>query len=153
MPYFQVDSPQNEFEKIINAYFWTLFNDITNNCEEVFKNDLPQEMSNHFRGYGRLNQFNDNYHYFKIMLGTVEQPRYVSHRYRTQIIAALLERKFNLDFELHHDFSVPKDRFGKYDDTKVYIIYANTKEEVKNIHQQFHKFMINYSRRKRGEIR
>src|SRR5690554_710377 len=150
MPYFEIDKPNNALEKEINKYFWECYNDITNNYEEVFKNDLPQEMSNNFRGYGRLNQFNDNYHYFKVTLGTNENPRKLSHRYRTQIIAAYLERKFNLDFEVHH-YSRDRDEFGKYDDKKVYIIYGDSKNEVKDIHQKFHKHPINLSRRKRGE--
>jgi hypothetical protein len=152
MPYFEINKPSNALEKEINNYFWILYDDITKNYTEVFKNDLPHEMSNNFRQYGALNQFNDNYHYFKVQLGTENSPRNFSHRYRTQIIAALLERKFDLDFEVHH-FSPVKDSFGKYDDTLVYIIYGDTKEEVKDIHQSFHSFKINLSKRKRGEIR
>lgn len=152
MPYFEIDKPTNDLERKMNEYFWKFYNHITENFEEVFKNDLPQEMSNQFRRYGALNQFNDNYHYFKVRLGTKENPRQMSHRYRTQIIAAYLERQFDLDFEVHH-YSQVKDNTGKYDDTKVYIIYADTKEKVKDIHQQFHSFKINTSRRLRGEIR
>lgn len=152
MPYFKINEPNNALEKQMNIEFWNIYNDITNNYEPVFENDLPNEMSNGFRKYGALNQFNPNYHYFRTPLGTLQNPKNISHRYRTQIIAARLERIFDMDFEVHHYSSV-KDEFKKYDDTKVFIIYGDSKEEVKNIHQTFHTFAINLSKRKRGEIR
>lgn len=153
MPFFYYNKPTNEFEKEIQKYYDLYFDEITNKHKEVFENDLPNEMSNGFRGYGRLNQFNNHYHYFKVMLGTPDKPRCESHRYRTQILAVYLERHFNKDFEIHHDFSQPKDEFGKYNDKKTFIIYGDTKEEVKNIHQTFHTVRINPSKRVRGEIK
>ncbi len=152
MPYFPLDKPSNDFEILINSSFWKYYQDITSNYSEVIENDLPQEMSNNFRRYGALNQFNNNYHYYKVTLGTPTSPREESHRYRTQIIAALLEREFDLDFEIHHT-SYIKDSYGKYDDTKVIIIYDSTKLGVKNIHQKFHTKKINDSKRIRGEIK
>lgn len=152
MGYFKVDEPTNELEQRINDSFWKYFDDITNNTVEVFKNDLPNQMSNNFRRYGAINQFNDNYHYFKVRKGTLDNPGEETHRYRTQIITAYLEREFDLDFELHH-YDAPKDEFGKYDDTKVIIIYGNSKYEVKETHQTFHDRPINMSSRKRGEIK
>lgn len=152
MGYFKIDEPSNELEQRINDAFWRFFNDITNNGTEVFRNDCPDQMSNGFRRYGGLNQFNDNYHYFKVVKGTPDNPGVETHRYRTQILAVLLEREFNLDFEVHH-YSRDKDETGKYDDTKVIIIYADTKEKVKEIHQGFHRYPINMSSRKRGEIK
>ena len=151
MPYFSLNHPKNDFENDINEAFWTFFNEITNNGVEVFENDKPEQMSNHFRRYGAINQFNNHYHYFRVRKGTVESPGEWTHRYRSQIIAAWLERKFDLDFEVHHIGEF--DRTGKYDDTKVIIIYARSKEEVKYIHQQFHTYPINSSKRLRGEIR
>ena len=151
MGYFNIDEPSNELEQRINDAFWRFFNDITNNGTEVFENDCPDQMSNNFRVYGGLNQFNNNYHYFKCIKGTADNPGIETHRYRTQIIAAYLEREFDLDFEVHHIGE--KDEVGKYDDTKVIIIYANSKEEVKRIHQTFHRKRINGNRRIRGEIK
>lgn len=150
MPYFEIDKYNNEFEKEINNAFWRYYNEVTN-YKEVFENNLS-EMSDNFRGYGKLNQFNKNYHYFECTLGTKDNPKKSSHRYRTQIIAALLEREFDLDFEVHH-YSQAKDQQNKYDDKKVYIIFGNDKLEVKNIHQRFHSFPINLSKRVRGEIK
>ena len=82
----------------------------------------------------------------------MDNPGIETHRYRTQIITALLEREFDLDFEIHH-YSEERDADGKYDDTKVIIIYGQTKFEVKDIHQRFHNRPINMSRRRRGEIK
>lgn len=152
MGYFTLDEPSNELEQRMNDAFWRFFNEITNNSTEVFQNDLHNEMSDNFRGYGRLNQFNSNYHYFRVRKGTPDNPGEMTHRYRTQIIAAYLEREFDLDFELHH-YSADRDEDGKYDDTRVYIIYGNTKDEVKRIHQMFHSRQINTSNRRRGEIK
>lgn len=152
MGYFTLDEPSNELERNINAAFWRFFNDITNNGTEVFENDCPDQMSNDFRFYGGLNQFNNNYHYFKCIKGTMDNPGIETHRYRTQIITALLEREFDLDFEIHH-YSEERDADGKYDDTRVIIIYGQTKFEVKDIHQRFHNRPINMSRRRRGEIK
>lgn len=47
---FKLDHPTNPLEKEVNKYFWVLFNDITNNWVEVFKNDLPNQMSKGKRG-------------------------------------------------------------------------------------------------------
>ena len=152
MGYFTLDEPSNELERNINAAFWRFFNDVTNNGTEVFENDCPDQMSNNFRRYGAINQFNNNYHYFKCIKGTMDNPGIETHRYRTQIITALLEREFDLDFEIHH-YSEERDADGKYDDTKVIIIYGQTKFEVKDIHQRFHNRPINMSRRRRGEIK
>ena len=152
MGYFTINEPQNDLERRMNDAFWRFFNDITNNGIEVFENDCPNQMSNNFRRYGGLNQFNDNYHYFKVRKGTADNPGEETHRYRTQIITVLLEREFDMDFEVHH-YSQERDETGKYDDTKVIIIYGNTKFEVKDIHQSFHNQPINMSLRKRGEIR
>ena len=150
---FPLNHPTNPLEVEINNYFWVLYNDITDNWVEVFKNDLPNQMSNNFRGYGRINQFNDNYHYFKVRKGTPEHPGEETHRYRSQIIAAYLERRFDKDFEVHHILNAPRDKYGKYDDTAVIIIYGDSKEEVKRIHQRYHNLPINMSRRQRGEIK
>ena len=152
MGFFRVDEPTNELEQRMNEAYWRFFNDITANSTEVFYNDLPQQMSNNFRRYGAINQFNNNYHYFKVRKGTPDNPGEETHRYRTQIITAYLEREFNLDFEVHH-YSDDRDEAGKYDDTKVIIIYGNTKQEVKDIHQTFHDYPVNWSRRRRGEIK
>jgi hypothetical protein len=152
MPYFKLDEPSIDLEKEINEYFLFYFNKITNESIEIYQNDLPEEMSNHFRKYGAINQFNHSYHYFKVKLGKTGEEKQESHRYRSQIINVYLERQFDLDFEIHH-YSNQMDRFNKYDDKKVFIIYGNSKEEVKKIHQSFHKFIINSSKRERGELR
>jgi hypothetical protein len=152
MPFFKIDYPTNQKETDINNSFWEHFDFISKNSQEVFENDLPKEMSNSFRRYGAINQFNKNYHYYKFMLGKPGHDRFTSHRYRTQIIAALLERNFDLDFEVHH-YSQEKDEHGKYDDKKVIIIYGDSKDEVKSIHQTFHKYPVNTSTRLRGEIK
>ena len=122
MPFFKIDYPTNQKETDINNSFWEHFDFISKKSQEVFENDLPKEMSNSFRRYGAINQFNKNYHYYKFMLGKPGHDRFTSHRYRTQIIAALLERNFDLDFEVHH-YSQEKDDHGKnmsfiYDETK-----------------------------------
>jgi hypothetical protein len=152
MPYFELDKPNNNLERKLNESFWRFFKEISENYIEVYRNDLPNEMTNSFRRYGAINQFNQNYHYFKVMIGTPTNPKYESHRYRTQIISAFLEREYDLDFEIHH-YSQIKDELGKYDDTRVYVIYGQTKGEVKRIHQTFHNNPINSSLRIRGEIR
>ena len=65
MGYFRIDEPSNDLEREMNNAFWRFFSDITNNGIEVFENDLPNQMNDNFRFYGGLNQFNNNYHYFK----------------------------------------------------------------------------------------
>lgn len=147
MPSFKANNPKTDLDKSINSDFWKMFDLIKKYHEEVFENDLPNEMSNNFVGYGVLNQFNKNYHYHKITLTSGRK----SHRYLSQIIAAWLEQKYDKDFEIHHIGS--RDETGKYDDKEVIIIYGDSKDEVKSIHQSFHNWTVNSSRRKRGEIK
>lgn len=147
MPSFKINEPQTNMEKLIFSDFWKMFDIIKKYHDEVFENDLPAEMANNFVGYGVLNQFNKNYHYHKVKLTSGRE----SHRYLTQIITAWLEEKYDKDFEIHHIGK--RDATGKYDDKEVIIIYGDSKDEVKEIHQTFHSWKINSSRRKRGEIK